>query len=123
MMDNSATGLSDQYIYACIFIIALTIYLIKMIPIVIFRKKIVNKKLNKFLSYVPYGVMTSILFPEAFFSTVPKGCLDISAYIISASIGLLTAIILAFIKRKMPIIILSTVVIAFIFQKILTNIL
>lgn len=122
-MDNSTTNLSDQYIYICIFIIALTIYLMKMIPIVVFKKKIENKALNKFLYYVPYGVMTSILFPGAFFSTIPEGAENSNIYIISATISLLIAGILAFNKKKMPIIIISTVIIAFVFQKILINIL
>jgi branched-subunit amino acid transport protein len=65
-------------------------YLIRMIPIAIFRKKITNVRIKSFLYYVPYAVLAAMTFPAIFSSTGSK---------MSAGIGCVVAIILAYFKR------------------------
>ena len=62
-------------------------YLIRMLPFVIFRKKIKSRFVKDFLYYVPYAVLGAMTIPAVFFST---------GNIISAVIGLAAALVLAF---------------------------
>lgn len=62
-------------------------YLIRMLPFVIFRKKIKSRFVKDFLYYVPYAVLGAMTIPAVFFST---------GNIISAVVGLAAALVLAF---------------------------
>lgn len=62
-------------------------YLIRMLPFVIFRKKIKSRFVKDFLYYVPYAVLGAMTIPAVFFST---------GSIISAVIGLAAALVFAF---------------------------
>lgn len=48
---------------------AFVTYLIRMLPLVIFRKKITNRRLRSFLYYIPYAVLAAMTFPAIFTST------------------------------------------------------
>lgn len=50
-------------IYGYIVAMALTTYLIRALPLTIFRKSIRNPFLRSFLHYVPYACLTSMTFP------------------------------------------------------------
>ena len=50
-------------------VMALVTYLIRMLPMVIFRKKITNVRIQSFLYYVPYVVLAAMTFPAVFSST------------------------------------------------------
>ncbi|MBE6036876.1 MAG: AzlD domain-containing protein [Clostridiales bacterium] len=78
------------YLLKGIFVMALTTYIIRVLPMVIFRKKIRNQWIQSFLYYVPYAVLTAMTVPAIFTST---------ASLASAAIGFLTAVVLAFCKR------------------------
>ncbi len=62
-------------------------YLIRMLPLVLFRKKITNRYLLSFLHYIPYAVLSVMTVPACFFAT---------GHIISAVIGFAVAFFLAF---------------------------
>ena len=51
-------------IYAYIAAMALTTYLIRMLPMTIFRKPIRSRFLRSFLYYVPYACLTAMTFPS-----------------------------------------------------------
>lgn len=70
-----------------IIVMAGVTYLIRMLPFVIFRKKIKSRFVKDFLYYVPYAVLGAMTIPAVFFST---------GNIISAVIGLAAALVLAF---------------------------
>lgn len=44
-------------------------YLIRMIPLVFFRKKITNTFICSLLYYIPYAVLSAMTFPYVFYST------------------------------------------------------
>lgn len=44
-------------------------YLIRMIPLTFFRKKITNKFVCSLLYYIPYAVLSAMTFPYVFYST------------------------------------------------------
>ena len=52
-----------------ILLTALVSYLPRMIPLAIFRKRIKNKYVQSFLSYMPYAVLGAMTFPEILYST------------------------------------------------------
>ena len=65
-------------------------YLVRMLPMVFFRKKITHRFVRSFLYYVPYTVLTVMTFPAVLYST---------AYLASAIVGVLVAVVLAYFKR------------------------
>ena len=52
-----------------IFIMAALTYIIRMVPMVFFKKKIKNIYIKSFLDYVPYAVLGAMTFPEILYST------------------------------------------------------
>lgn len=76
-------------IWAYIAIMALTSYLIRVLPLTLIRKPIQNQLLRSFLYYVPYVTLAVMTFPailEATGSPV-AGALAMAAGIVSAWLG------------------------------------
>lgn len=65
-------------------------YLVRMLPFVIFRKKIKSRFVKDFLYYVPYAVLGAMTVPAVFYST---------GNIASAAVGTAAAVLFAF-KNK-----------------------
>ena len=74
-------------IYIYIITMALTTYLIRVLPLTIFRKPIKSRFLRSFLHYVPYACLTAMTFPAILSST---------ASIISGAAALIVAVVLAY---------------------------
>ena len=70
-------------------IMAVVTYLIRMLPLVFFRKKITNKFIRSFLYYMPYTVLAVMTVPAVFYST---------SSVISAAIGVAVAVVLAYFR-------------------------
>ena len=66
---------------------ALTTYLIRVIPLTVFRKPIQSRFLKSFLHYVPYACLTAMTFPAILTST---------ATVLSGAAALVVAVILAY---------------------------
>ena len=64
--------MSTVYIISAIAVMAIVTYLVRMLPFVIFRKKITNVRVKSFLYYVPYAVLSAMTFPAIFTSTGTK---------------------------------------------------
>ncbi|MBQ2881962.1 MAG: AzlD domain-containing protein [Clostridia bacterium] len=96
-----------SYILTGIAVMAGVTYLIRMIPMVFFRKKIENVWLQSFLYYVPYAVLTAMTFPAVFSSTGST---------LSAVIGCAAALILAFFNRSLLIVAVGAAAAALITQ-------
>ena len=79
-------------IYTYIFTMALTTYLVRVIPLTVFRKPIKSRFLNSFLHYVPYACLTAMTFPSILTST---------ATVISGAAALVVAVILAYRGRSL----------------------
>lgn len=73
-----------------VFIMAIVTYLVRMLPFVLFRKKISNIFIKSFFAYIPYAVLGAMTFPAILSST---GNLS------SAIAGLVVALLLAFFER------------------------
>ena len=97
-------------IYSYILLMALTTYLIRMLPLVLVRGKIKSKFIKSFLHYVPYACLTAMTIPSIFTST---------ASIISASVGFGVAVILGFNKQSLPVVAAAACVAVFITERIM----
>ena len=78
------------YLYLSIAVMAVVTYLIRMIPLTVFRKKIKSKFILDFLYYVPYAVLSAMTIPAVFYS---------GNSVIGAAAGVVVAVILAFFER------------------------
>ena len=55
--------------FAYLAVMAGVTYLIRMLPLVLFRKKIQSRFIKSFLFYVPYAVLGAMTFPAVFSAT------------------------------------------------------
>ena len=60
--------MSTKYIIVSMFVMALTTYVIRMLPMAIFRKKINDKRVQSFLYYVPDAVRWAVNSAAIFYS-------------------------------------------------------
>lgn len=73
-------------------------YLIRAVPLVLFRKKIKNRFIQSFLYYIPYAVLAAMTIPAIFTST---------GNIYSALAGLAVALVVAFFEKGLVTVALS----------------
>lgn len=85
-------------IYLYILTMALTTYLIRVLPLTIFRKPIKSRFLKSFLHYVPYCCLTAMTFPAILSST---------ASIISGAAALAVGILLSYRGKSLIVVALS----------------
>ena len=71
---------------------AVTTYLIRMIPFVLFKRKITNPRIKAFFDYIPYTVLSAMTFPAILYST---------GSLYSAIAGTIVALILAYFRRSL----------------------
>ena len=86
-------------IYVYIFAMALTTYLIRVLPLTIFRKPIRSRFLRSFLHYVPYACLSAMTFPAILSST---------ASILSGAAALIVAIFLAYRGKSLIVVAVSS---------------
>ena len=79
-----------KQVYGALIIMILTIYLIRVTPLLVFRKEIKNRWIRSFLYYVPYVTLSAMTVPAIFYATR-------SVY--SAAAGFIVALILAFMRK------------------------
>ncbi len=82
-------------IYLYILVMAVTTYLIRMLPLTVFRKKIKSRFLTSFLFYVPSACLAAMTFPAILGST---------SSVISAAAGLVTALFFAFREKSLVVV-------------------
>lgn len=96
-----------KYLIAGIAVMAVTTYIIRMLPMVLFRKKINSKWIQSFLYYIPYSVLAAMTFPAIFSST---GSVE------SAIAGCFVAILLAYFRRGLLTVALGSAAMVLIIQ-------
>lgn len=103
--------MNSTYIIICIALMALVTYIPRMLPLVIFRKKLNDGFLKSFLLYMPYGVLSAMIFPAIIYST---------SSLISAVTGGITALVMAFFRRGLLTVAVSAAAAVFITERILS---
>ena len=86
-------------IYIYIAAMALTTYLVRMLPLTVFRKPIRSRYFRSFLHYVPYACLTAMTFPAILSST---------ASILSGAAALMVAILLAYRGKSLIVVAVSS---------------
>ena len=97
-------------LYTYIFAMAVTTYLIRMLPLTVFRKPIKSRFVKSFLHYVPYACLTAMTFPAIMYDTT---------YIISGIAALVIAIVLAFRGKSLLTVSLASCAAVFLCERIL----
>lgn len=91
-------------------LMALTTYLIRMIPFTLFTGKIRSRFIRSFLHYVPYAVLSAMTFPAIFYSTGST---------VTAICGTLVALVLAFFGQSLTVVALAAAAVVFLTSFIL----
>ena len=97
-------------IYAYIITMAVTTYLIRVLPLTVFRRPIKSRFIRSFLHYVPYACLTAMTFPAILYDTT---------YIISGVAALLIAVLLAFRGKSLLTVSLASCAAVFVCERIL----
>lgn len=97
-------------IYWYILAMALTTYLIRVLPLTIFRKPIQSRFLKSFLHYVPYCCLAAMTFPAILESTQS---------LFSGAAALIVAVILAYRGKSLIVVALSSSAAVLIVEQIL----
>ena len=97
-------------IYLYILVMAGVTNLIRMLPLVLFRKEITSPFVKSFLFYVPYACLAAMTFPAILTAT---------ASVISAVIGFVVALIAAYKEKSLLTVALMACAAVFIAERIL----
>jgi len=99
-----------NYLYVCMFLMFLTTYLIRVIPIGFVRKKMENLWIQDFIYYIPFSVLSAMTFPDVLYSTTATGSEPHIS--LSAVIATLVALVLAWRKRGLVLVAIVAVLVA-----------
>ncbi|MBP3360320.1 MAG: AzlD domain-containing protein [Clostridia bacterium] len=61
--------MSTVRLTGAIIIMAVVTYVIRLLPLTFFRRRITNPHIKAFLNFVPYAVLGAMTFPDVFSST------------------------------------------------------
>ena len=97
-------------IYIYILTMAVTTYLIRVLPLTVFRKPIKSRFLKSFLHYVPYACLTAMTFPAILTATES---------VISGAAALIVGVVLAFRGKSLVVVSVACCTAVFITEQIL----
>lgn len=86
---------------------ALSTYLVRVVPFTLFRKKINSRFFKSFLYYVPYAVLSAMTFPAIFSATGNSA---------TSLIGTAVALVLAYFKLPLIVVAVAASLSAFVFS-------
>lgn len=97
-------------VYLYILVMAGVTYLIRMLPLALFRREITSPFVKSFLYYVPYACLAAMTFPAILFST---------ASVISAAVGFAVALIAAYREKSLLTVALCACAAVFVVERIM----
>ena len=98
-------------IYAYIAAMAITTYLIRMLPMTIFRKPIKSRFIRSFLYYVPYACLTAMTFPSI---------LSSAGSLAAGIAALAAAVLLSYLGKSLVVVALSSSAVVFVVNLIVS---
>lgn len=99
------------YVLMAIAVMAIVTYIPRMLPLTLMRRKIQNRFIKSFLYYVPYAVLAAMTLPGILYST---------SSMISAFMGMLAAVYLAYKNKGLLIVALGAVLVVFVTEQFTT---
>ncbi len=97
-------------VYAYIAVMAVVTYLIRVIPLTVFHRKIENQYVRSFLYYVPYTCLTAMTFPAILYTT---------GNLWSALAGVAAAAVLAFQNKSLVTVAAAACLAVFVAEQVL----
>ena len=98
------------YFLGAVAVMAGVTYLTRMLPLVVFKRRIENRFFQSFLYYVPYAVLAAMTIPEALHAT---------ASLLSALAGIAVALVLAFRNKSLLTVALGACATVFVVERLL----
>lgn len=118
-------NLTDSQVLNAVLITALITYLLRVVPLLLLRKQLTNPFLVALFKYMPFALLSAMIFPDIFNSTA-----DITADpatkngspipLISAIMGFIVALILSLKDKKLPVVAAAACAVAFAVERICT---
>lgn len=102
--------MNTAYVISCVLLMAGVTYLIRMLPMVVFRQRLENRFLRSFLAYVPYAVLSAMTFPQILYSAGSTA---------ASTAGLMVALVLAFRGKGLLVVALGAAAAALLIQQFL----
>ena len=97
-------------IYIYVLVMAVTTYLIRALPLTLFKKPIRSKFLRSFLHYVPTACLTAMTFPAILTAT---------DHVISGAAGLIAGVILALKNKSLIVVAVASCATVFIVEQLM----
>ena len=98
----------NTYVY--IAAMALATYLVRMLPLTVFRKPIKSRFVRSFLHYVPYACLAAMTFPAI---------LQDTASVYSGAAALVVAVVLAYFDQSLIVVALCSSAAVFIVERVM----
>ncbi len=100
----------NHNVYLYIAVMAVVTYLIRALPITLFKREIKSPFLRSFLFYVPYAALAAMTFPAILFAT---------ENVISGVVGFVAAVFLAYREKSLIQVALFACLAVFVTERIL----
>ena len=100
----------EHNIYIYVLVMAVVTYLIRMLPLAIWRKEITSPFVKSFLYYVPYACLAAMTFPAILSST---------SNVVSGAVGFAVALYLAYKEKSLLTVALFACAAVFVVERIM----
>ena len=97
-------------IYLYVFVMAVTTYLIRAIPLTLLKKPIKSRFLRSFLHYVPTACLTAMTFPAILYAT---------DHVWSGAAGLVVGVLLALKNKSLIVVAVASCAVTFLVEQLL----
>ena len=97
-------------VYIYILVMAVVTYLIRMLPLAIWRKEITSPFVKSFLYYVPYACLAAMTFPAI---------LSATSSVISGAVGFAVALYLAYKEKSLLTVALFACAAVFVVERVM----
>ena len=97
-------------IYLYVLVMAVTTYLIRALPLTLFKKPIRSRFLRSFLHYVPTACLTAMTFPAI---------LSATDHMLSGAAGLLVGVLLAFKNKSLIVVAVASAATVFVVEQLM----
>lgn len=95
-----------------IVVTAVVTYLLRVVPLVLLRRPLKNPYFVALLEYMPYALLSAMIFPDVFYATDPAAAFP-GHVPVPALAGALTAIVLAFFRLSLPLVACAATCVAY----------
>ena len=97
-------------VYIYIAVMAVTTYLVRLLPLLFLKEKIRSRFLRSFLHYVPVACLTAMTFPALLYAT---------EHIVSGVVGLIVAVLLAMKNKSLIVVAAASCVAVFLTEQLI----